>query len=156
MDVFGLPLHPLVVHAAVVLVPLTMVGALAVGFWRAARRRFGSLVLGLSVVSAVSVFVARASGTALKDSRPAVPPIVDAHEAWGSALVWPSVTVVLGIGLVLIAQWFTTRPEGEEKDVVARARLFHLIGIVVTVASAITGLTLVVLTGHSGATAVWG
>lgn len=30
MDVFGLPLHPLVVHGAVVLVPLAALGALAV------------------------------------------------------------------------------------------------------------------------------
>ncbi|WP_051209545.1 DUF2231 domain-containing protein [Propionicicella superfundia] len=158
MEVFGLPVHPLVVHAAVVFVPLTMLGALLVSFWRKGRERYGTLALILSVVTVVVVLVAKLSGDALRAGLPAVPPVVDAHETYGSALIWPSLAAVIGIGLVLVADWLTGRAptSAEPGTVTARARAFRVVGIAVNVLAAATGLTLVILTGHSGATAVWG
>ncbi len=41
-ELFGLPAHPLLVHAAVVLVPLAAIGVVLIAFWPAARARLGS------------------------------------------------------------------------------------------------------------------
>lgn len=158
MELFGLPLHPLVIHAAVVLVPLTMIGAVVVSFWRRGRERYGTLVLAVAVISAIVVVVAVQSGEALRSSLPAVPPLIATHETWGSALMWPSFAVIIGIAFILVAQWMLARdPDAATPPtVIARSRLFRLLGAAVNVASAVTGLVLVVLAGHSGATAVWG
>lgn len=41
MTLFGLPLHPLVVHAAVVLLPLAALGAIVIAVSERARKRYG-------------------------------------------------------------------------------------------------------------------
>ena len=51
MDVLGLPLHPLVVHAAVVLIPRASLGALAVVVSSRARERFGWLTVAFAVAA---------------------------------------------------------------------------------------------------------
>jgi hypothetical protein len=38
---FGVPSHPLVVHAAVVLVPLAAIGTIVIALWPTARQRIG-------------------------------------------------------------------------------------------------------------------
>ena len=43
--VAGLPVHPLVVHAAVVLLPLAALGAILMAVWRSFSRRFGVIVV---------------------------------------------------------------------------------------------------------------
>src|SRR5689334_10532250 len=54
----GLPLHPLVVHATVVLVPLAVLGAIVVVLVPAARRRYGSLVVVTAAVATVCTVLA--------------------------------------------------------------------------------------------------
>ncbi|WP_380169222.1 DUF2231 domain-containing protein [Jannaschia sp. R86511] len=65
-SVNGLPLHPLVVHAVVVLVPLATLGAVLV----AARPRwapgYGPLVAVAAVLGAVAALVAQQAGEALE------------------------------------------------------------------------------------------
>ena len=41
----GLPFHPLIVHAVVVILPLTVLGAIGISVWPAMRRHLGLLVL---------------------------------------------------------------------------------------------------------------
>jgi uncharacterized membrane protein len=158
MEVFGLPLHPLIVHAAVVFVPLTMIGAVVISFWRKGRARYGSLTLILSLVTAAVAVAAKLSGEALRASLPAVPPVVNSHETYGSALVWPSLVVVIGIALLLVADGMTGRSASapDPREVTKRAAWFRIVGLAINVVSAATGLTLVILAGHTGATAVWG
>ncbi|MUH44892.1 MAG: cytochrome b5 domain-containing protein, partial [Actinobacteria bacterium] len=62
---FGLPLHSLVVHAAVVLVPLAAIGAVVMAFSPRFSRRFGALVVVVAIVGFGSSFIAKESGEAL-------------------------------------------------------------------------------------------
>src|SRR5262245_29297772 len=62
----GLPLHALVVHAAVVFIPLQVISALLYAFVCATRRYFWWVVLGLGVVGPVVAWVARLSGNEYK------------------------------------------------------------------------------------------
>ena len=47
--IFNLPVHPLVVHSAVVLVPLVAFAALAMSYWPSFSRKYGGPVLILAV-----------------------------------------------------------------------------------------------------------
>jgi len=58
----GLPLHPLVVHAAVVLIPLTMVGTILIAVRPAWRRSLGPWVVLLAAAALVTSVAAKESG----------------------------------------------------------------------------------------------
>ena len=66
-SLFGLPAHPLLVHAAVVLVPLAAVGTVAIAVWGAARRRIGWIVVALGFVAFGSALLAQSSGESLEE-----------------------------------------------------------------------------------------
>lgn len=65
---FGLPAHALLVHAAVVLVPLAVVGFVAIGWKRVWRDRYSLPVTALAVVGAAFAFLAKQTGSPLKQS----------------------------------------------------------------------------------------
>ena len=60
--VFGVPLHPLVNHAAVVLVPLAVLGTLLITVVPRWRTVYGWLVVALAAVAFATVPVATRSG----------------------------------------------------------------------------------------------
>ena len=61
----GLPLHPLVVHAVVVLLPLAILGTIALALHRPWRATYGPLVVGVAAVATALVPVATSSGESL-------------------------------------------------------------------------------------------
>jgi hypothetical protein len=67
---FGLPAHPLLVHAPVVLIPLVGIGAIAMACSARVRERYGWLVLATAIVAGISVQLAIGSGKALRHSVP--------------------------------------------------------------------------------------
>ncbi|MDT7751290.1 MAG: hypothetical protein QOD96_4952 [Pseudonocardiales bacterium] len=75
MPVFinGLPVHVLVVHAVVMLVPLAVLGSIAVTFWPAARRRYGPLVVAVTFVATASIPLATSAGKQMRDRLPTPP-----------------------------------------------------------------------------------
>ena len=60
--IFGLPAHPLVVHAVVVLVPLSALAGLVVAVWPAARERYAPVALGIATLALISVPLATHTG----------------------------------------------------------------------------------------------
>src|SRR4051794_8968001 len=70
MEIGGLPLHPLVVHAAVTLVPLAALGAWALALVTSWRWLTRWVALLASLGAVVAVYVARTSGKSLLKSRP--------------------------------------------------------------------------------------
>ncbi|WP_343057813.1 MULTISPECIES: DUF2231 domain-containing protein [Nocardioides] len=144
MELNGLPLHPLVVHAAVVFGPLAALAALAylVPRWRD-RMRWPMLVLVVIAVGAITA--AYFTGKSFLNSRPPeiqTSPQVLTHEHRARVLFW----VTLGFGIVgLLAGWLHTRTGA------LRVVLDVLLGV-----GAGAVLVLVILTGDAGARAVWG
>lgn len=140
-DVFGLPLHPLVVHAVVVLLPLGALGMIACVLIAPLRRRYAGLALLVLLAGAASTLVAAASGQVLaeKVGTPAT------HMALGEWL--PRVAIPT---LVLAAVWYFLQRGKERQPVLAK-----VLGVLTAVAAA-AAIALTVLVGHSGATAVWG
>ncbi len=137
---FGLPLHPLVVHAVVVLLPLSALGLIACIVVKRLRQRYAGLaVLGLAAGTGAA-WVAVLSGHALADQvgTPA------AHMAWGEWL--PRVATAT---LVAAAVWYFLQRGKAETDNLAKG-----LGILTALLSA-ASVALTVVVGHSGATAVW-
>ncbi|MGH3453217.1 MAG: DUF2231 domain-containing protein, partial [Nocardioidaceae bacterium] len=112
-EINGLPLHPLVVHAVVVLVPLLALVAVLFLVPRFRRSLRWPMVL-LAIVALVSTFVARESGKNLKDSSyiPDSGPIFDAvqeHQHLANQLWY----LVIAFVIVVLIAAYVLRPDDE-------------------------------------------
>ncbi len=141
-EVFGLPLHPLVVHAAVVLIPLAALGLIVMVSGATRSRRFGGAVTLLAVLGATSAFVAMASG---RDLAERFGYGEQRHFELGGWMPW--------VGLALLATtallWLLDKrspSRGMPGKVVALLALGVAVGAV----------AMTVVTGHLGAELTWG
>lgn len=137
----GLPVHPLVVHFAVVLLPLAALALIAIVFIPSWRKTFGWVVMAGLVVGTGAAFVAKESGEQLAE-RIGTP---QEHAELGDFL--PALAVLT---LVVAGIWFWMQRR-EAKS----AALTTTLGLAAAIlALFVTGLTVVV--GHTGAEAAWG
>lgn len=152
-EIAGLPLHPLVVHLVVVLVPLTALALVLGGVWPAARRRLGVVPALAAGVLVILVPVTVAAGDALKQVVGPLP-AVQTHEGYGRMLLpW-----VVAMFVVALTQWAWFRwgaPERAEA-ITPRARAVSVVLAIAAVLVAVGATVMVVLIGDSGARAVWG
>lgn len=140
----GLPLHPLLVHGAVVLVPLVALGALVMSYLPSFSRRHGKIILGLAVVAQVAVFLAKMSGEAFEEI---LNKNVEKHAELGE--IAPLVTIPMVI--LIYFRWRMDQSGSTFGSVTVR----RLTSLALVVAS-LTSLIFIVLVGHSGAASVWG
>jgi uncharacterized membrane protein len=143
MEINGLPLHPLVVHAAVIFAPLAALTALAylVPRWHDLLR--WPMVV-MAVVGVGAVVAAYFTGGDFLDSKPELRqlPQVQKHEDLGTQ----SLYVALAFGAIaLVSGWLHTRTGA------VRIVLNVLLAI-----AAVALLVMVVRTGDAGSRAVWG
>ncbi|HET7432303.1 MAG TPA: DUF2231 domain-containing protein [Nocardioides sp.] len=154
MTVNGIPLHPLVVHAAVVLVPLAALfaGAYAVLPRRRWQTRTPAAVL--AVVAAAAVQLAAMTGDSLKEQLNENTSLIQTHEHWAGLL--QAAAWVLA-GLMVIAWWALPHENPlPDKDHREGVTVLAKPLVVLLPLAAVTVLALVVLTGDAGARAVWG
>lgn len=144
MEINGLPLHALVVHAAVVLGPVAaLLGVLYAGVprWRDWLRW---PTAGLAVPAAIAVWVAYFSGEQLLEANQYGGPLlelVETHETRAGVLRW----VVLEFAVVAVAAAALHRRVGRSRRVLA----------VLLAASGIATIVYSVLTGEAGARIAW-
>ena len=145
MEINGLPLHPLVVHAAVVFTPLACLAALLY-LVPSLRDRLRWPLVVLALLSVVLIWVAYLAGADLREDRFAAATgefakQLDEHEDFAGILRW----VVTGFGLVsLVAAW-----------VHGRQGAVRMLLMVLLAAGAIATLVYVFLTGEAGSRAVY-
>lgn len=143
----GIPLHPLVVHAVVVLLPLTIAGTLAIAAKPDWRTRYGHLVVAVGVLSLIFIPVATSSGEAL-EKRVGDP---GQHAALGDQLIWFAIPLVaLAAGL-----WWLERRTTSGKPPVGPTVLPTAVTVLSVVAALAAGVQ-VYRVGDSGARAAWG
>src|SRR4051794_31293300 len=164
MEIGGLPLHPLVVHAAVTLVPLAAVAACALALvpsWRWLSRWVALLA---SIGAVVVVYVARMSGKALLRDRPFLnqpgtrtAALIATHQHRAAILM---VLVVLLAAAVIVA--FLVLPaksglvSGQLDHGGTDTRLISTVTVVLLLLLGLAVLVSVFLVGEAGARAVWG
>jgi predicted membrane protein DUF2231 len=167
-EINGLPLHPLVVHAVVVLVPLTALIAVLFLVPRFRRPlRWPMVVLGL--VSLASTFVARQSGLNLKNSSyiPDNGEVFDAvqrHQHLANQLWY----IVIAFFIVILIAAYVLRPDdelgpfpgrlGDSDDEEGATTLDTVIRAVVAALVVVGAVAVTVQTvraGEQGSRAVW-
>jgi len=148
-SIFGLPAHPLIVHGAVVLLPLAAVLVIVVAFLPRARRIGAPVALGMALVATVFVFLAEQSGEQLEHQvkeTAAVEAHTDAAEA---VLPWAAFLTVVAAAAVA-AEPVRKRMEKPSPKVATAV----LVGLALV--SGVGATATVVDVGHSGAKATWG
>jgi uncharacterized membrane protein len=145
---FGeLPLHPLVVHLTVVLIPLAALSVVLAAVWPAARRRLGILPPILALLALILVPITTSAGEWLAD-RVAKTPLVERHEELGERML-PWAVALFAVAVAMWAWHRFAKATGRIRLTVSI--LLAVAAIVVACGSVIT----VVQIGESGAAAVW-
>jgi hypothetical protein len=152
--IFGLPVHALVVHFAVVLVPLAAVGVVATAVRRDWRQRYLLPIALIAVLGAGAAFMAAQSGESLehtvKDSarQTGTPARFAEHPEQGQrAEILAMVLAACTVGLFVMEQ-----PLARDRGITD----LHVNGAVVGCAVvAVLALGAMVIAGHSGAALVW-
>lgn len=147
-ELFGLPAHPLLVHAAVVLLPLAAVATLVCAAVPRLRRGFAVLTLGLALVATFAVGLAQTSGEELED-RVEETALVEEHTGSGErVLPWAIGVSVAAAAVVATPRLAGRRPSSSSARVTA-----GLVAVALIVGAGATWT--VVDVGHSGAKATW-
>lgn len=145
MEINGLPLHPLVVHATVILVPAAAALALAFAGLPAWRDRLRLPTALGGVLSLVLVQVTVMTGEDLKEALDADFAQLTTHEDWAMRL--RLVTIAFAV-LAVLAAWLTRQPQ--------YAGVATTVALGVLALAAVAVLVVSFLTGEAGARAVWG
>jgi uncharacterized membrane protein len=146
----GIPLHPLLVHTAVVFVPLLVVAALAYALVPRLRHRVGWLLVGLAVIAPLCALASKLSGDAFRARlarRHASAQLlsqIDGHRHLGTILVW--LVAALGVVALLLALLPAVR----------QAKAVSLTLVVLTVGLSLASAYYVFRTGDTGAHIAWG
>ena len=160
MTFSGIPLHPLVVHAAVFLAPSAAVLAILFAVrppWRWVLRH----PLAIAAVGAAAVVqISSMTGDELSESLgPKDPgrPLIQIHEMWAGRLE----VAAWALAIAALAAWWSVPHgspiPGHERDhpPVPGAATLSRIAIPLIFVLGVATAVLTVLTGHAGAVAVW-
>lgn len=142
----GLPLHPLVVHAVVVLLPLAALGAIAIALRASWRAAYGPLVSAAGVLSVVLLPIATGSGEALQE-RVGDP---GQHAALGEQLI----LFAIPLAVVSVALTYFGRRQDAGRPLAVPTWAPRAVAGLAILAALATSVQ-VYRVGDSGAKAVW-
>jgi hypothetical protein len=145
---FGLPFHPLIVHATVVVVPTAALAVLLAAVWPRFRRWAGWGPLALAVVGLILDPLSTSSGENLEHELPHGS-LIEKHSHLADGLLpWM-------IGLVVVAAVMYAvhlgRLRGRRTGGTALLVAASVLGVVAALGTTVQ----VALIGHSGAKAAW-
>ena len=142
----GLPVHPLIVHATVVVVPTAALAVALYAVWPRFRAwaRFGPLALAAAAV--VLTPLSTSSGESL-EHRVGGSAAIEQHSHLADLLIW----WVAPLAVLAAVLWWWHRAERPARS----GRSLALVAAVLPVAVAVGTLVQVVLIGHTGAEAAW-
>ncbi|HEX5595033.1 MAG TPA: DUF2231 domain-containing protein [Micromonosporaceae bacterium] len=153
-ELLGIPAHPLVVHAAVVFVPLLVLAGVLYALIPKLRGRIGWVAVLLAVVGPLSALLAMRSGDELaevltaKNYPPQILDQVAEHQEYGESTLWFSLGLGAATGLLI----FVTSGNRWVRDLPAVVR-YGLAGLVVVLG--VVTAYYVFKTGDTGSRAVW-
>jgi hypothetical protein len=181
-NVFGVPTHALVVHAVVVLLPLAALTGIAVALVPALRRRYGGLVLLLTIAAVATVPVAQQAGQRLFDRLSArfgpddvaEAGLMQQHADLARQLLPWALLLLAGVALAVLPPLLARRSAGSRSVAAAvgggpaRAEAapepaaspawtkpVALLAAALTLVGAVVSLVMVLRIGHLGSEAAW-
>jgi uncharacterized membrane protein len=157
--IFGLPVHPLIVHATVVIVPAAVIAVALAAAWRPFRAWAGFLPLLLSAAGLVLVPLSTSSGESLERRVPQSA-LLEAHTRIADGLLLPVALLTVAAAGLFWLQRRERRPAGTGGGArPARAgdpgRLAVVAVLLVAALGAVSTAVQVARIGHSGAEAAW-
>jgi hypothetical protein len=148
----GLPLHPLLVHATVVIVPAAALSVLLAAVWPRFRRWAGPLPLGLAVAGLILDPLSTSSGESL-EHQIGENALIEKHSELAEGLLpWMIALVLMAAALY---GWHWRQARRDAGDPSTSRRWVPVVVSVLAVVVAIGTSVQVVLIGHSGAKASW-
>ena len=145
----GLPAHALLVHALVVLAPLTALLEILCALWPAARRRLVWLVVAFAVVTTALTPVTVNAGGWLYDRESYHRDILNTHAERGGWMIYFSVAMLVVAVALALLHWRESRAAKPGTGVT-------LAVAVLAIAVGTASIVQVVRIGDSGAQSVWG
>ena len=142
-SVAGLPMHPLIVHGAVVLVPLAALGLMLMAVRAAFSRRFGVLVVTVAGAAALASVAAKLSGEELAE-RVGTPEV---HAELGDVMP----LIAIGLFVLGLVFWLVDRGIPGNKPRPG----WLIVYAIVLFAASVFAIYWTIRVGHSGAEAVW-
>ncbi|SDU80708.1 DUF2231 domain-containing protein [Gordonia westfalica] len=153
----GLPLHPLLVHLVVVLVPLSALMAIAAVCWPAARARLGILTPLVTLVALIALPLTTSAGESLEE-QVGPSPAIERHAGFGEQVIY-----WVGPLFALAVLWWALHDERfmtalhakiPASEKLSQRAVAVALGIA-TVVVALGSVYIVFLAGDTGAKAVW-
>lgn len=132
-----LPLHPLVVHFAVILFPIALIAMIAVVSFSKLRTKHLLKAIAAVALTTPFLFLAQQSGEALSEVLYEPEP----HSEYGEMLM----PLALGILVSAVVFWWSLRGP----------KIFSQLLAVVVISLAFAGIAMTIVVGHSGAAATW-
>lgn len=154
-EVFGLPMHPLMVHATVVMLPAAAITVGLAAAWPRFRRRAGVVPLVLSVLALVLVPITVQSGKSLVE-RVDETALVATHQERGEGLLPFAIALAVTAAALYWMHHRQTRSrdgDGDDTPRVYRVLRAAVAGLALVSAVAVT--VQVIRVGHSGSEAAW-
>jgi uncharacterized membrane protein len=142
-SIFGLPIHPLIVHATVVIVPSAALAVLLAAVVPRFRAWAGPLPMVLALVGLVLAPLSTATGENL-EHQVGQSNLVEKHAALGDTLVW----VMIPLAVTAVAMWWLARRGSTGRGLTTAVSVLAVLASIGTVVD-------VGLIGHSGAEAAW-
>jgi hypothetical protein len=145
----GLPAHALLVHAIVVLAPLTALLEILCAVWPAARRRLVWLVLALAAVNLALTPLTTDAGEWLLGQRTRVSAVLQAHADRGEWMIYFSAALFVVAIALGVLHWLDGRSD-------RRRTVANVVVAIVALLVGVSSIVTVMRIGDSGAHSVWG
>jgi uncharacterized membrane protein len=162
--VAGLPVHVLIVHFAVVLVPLAAIALIATGWKAEWRRRYALAVALMAIAGAASAFIAAQTGESLQRTitqsayasgqqvARGEDGLLGEHPEQGDNAEIAAIAFAVAASVFFGLEQWNDRIEVLAPEI---ARWRPAVSYVAACGFAVVALATMVIAGHSGATLVW-
>lgn len=158
-NLMGLPAHPLIVHAVVVLVPLTALGLFLSAVWPAAREKVGWITVGFATFCLVMIPFATGSGENLEERVDESHLVHEHAELADRMLPWVLVLFLAALALMLffhVKKRFDAQvADGTLTEAPGWTKIVAPLVIAFAIIASLGNVWTTYQVGHSGAKATW-
>ncbi|HEY5697284.1 MAG TPA: DUF2231 domain-containing protein [Acidimicrobiales bacterium] len=149
---FGLPAHPLIVHAAVVLVPLAAIGTIAIAVSAKARLHIGWIVVALTASAFVLALLGQGSGESLQEKTDESE-LTEEHAELGETMPWFALPIFITASGVMVLDRRRASTDAESQPSWMGPAVIAM--STAAILASVVGTVRIAQVGHSGARATW-
>jgi uncharacterized membrane protein len=149
---FGLPAHPLIVHAAVVLVPLAAIGTIVIAVSAKARLHIGWIVVALTASAFVFALLGQGSGESLQEKTDESE-LTEEHAELGDTMPWFALPIFITASGVMVLDRRRASTDAESQSSWMGPAVIAMSAAAIL--ASVVGTVRIAQVGHSGARATW-